>query len=119
MWIICEVPVNRKQSRSIPTSRHSKNPGVREILAGIGAYKRQYIGIMLAGHKQIKTYVDTDACLGLTPIAEQHPTHQDLRTFRYVLQVVYPCVCNRELSGRRAEDILDWHRLFDVPACKI
>jgi hypothetical protein len=71
--------------------------------------------------------LDTDPRLGLTPIAEQHPTTKTLgtrrrvmsKTFRYVLQVVYPCVCNRELSGRRAEAILDWHRLFDVPACKI
>src|SRR5258708_19569832 len=27
------------------------------------------------------------------------------KTFRYVPQVVYPCVCNWELSGRRAEAI--------------
>jgi hypothetical protein len=72
-------------------------------------------------------YVDTDPCLGSTPIAEQDPTTKTLgtrrrvmsKTFRYVLQVVYSCVCNRELSGRRAGAILDWHRLFDVPACKI
>ena len=46
----------------------------------------------------------TDPYLGLTPIAEQHPTTKTLGTRRrvmskpYILQVVYPCVCNRELS---------------------
>jgi hypothetical protein len=48
-----------------------------------------------------------------------HGQHADGDIHRYVLHVVYPCVCSRELAGRRAESILDRHRLFDVPACKI
>jgi hypothetical protein len=53
-------------------------------------------------------------------VAEQHPTTKSLgtrrrvmlKTFRYALQVVRACVCNRELSGRRAEAILDLDRLM-------
>jgi hypothetical protein len=45
--------------------------------------------------------------------------HADGDIHRYVLQVVSPCVCNREIAGRQAEAILDRHRLFDAPACKI
>ena len=35
----------------------------------------------------------------------------------YVRQVVYPL--QPELAGRRAEAIIDQHRLFDVSPCKI
>ena len=57
----------------------------------------------------------------------QHPTTRTLATRRRVMskpsdtfcRLFTPALCNRELSGRRAEAILDWHRLFGVPACKI
>jgi hypothetical protein len=57
------------------------------------------------------------------PLYAQESFGVDLQETVYALDtttiVVYACVCNRELSGRRAEAILDWHRLFGVPACKI
>ena len=55
---------------------------------------------------------------GLAMIAP-HDLRRTCARLCHQAEVVYPCVCNRELSGRRAEAILDWHGLFDVPACKI
>jgi hypothetical protein len=58
---------------------------------------------------------------GITGFEElRHASQSEMsKTLRYVLDVVYPCVCERELSGRRAEAILDWYRLFDVSVPKI
>jgi hypothetical protein len=55
--------------------------------------------------KPLKAYVDTDPCLGLTPIAEQHPTTKTFRTFRYVLQVFTLAFA----TGSFPVAILDWH----------
>jgi len=51
--------------------------------------------------------------------AKERTALRDLKDVCFPRAVIYPCVCNREFSGRRAEAILDWYRLFDVPACKI
>jgi hypothetical protein len=66
-----------------------------------------------------KAYVDTDPGLGLTPIAEPHPTIKTFEPSDMFCRLFTLAFRNRELSGRRAEAILDWHRLFEVPACKI
>ncbi len=58
-------------------------------------------------------------CLGLTPIAEQHPTTKTLEPSDTFCRLSTLAFATGSFPGRRAEAILDWHRLFDVPACKI
>jgi hypothetical protein len=52
-WMPLKSDVIAAEHELLPYLRDSKNPQVREILAKIATYKRQYIGIELAGHKQI------------------------------------------------------------------
>jgi len=58
----------------------------------------------------------------------QHPTTRTLATRRRVMSKPSDTFCRlftpafatgSSPPGRRAEAILDWHRLFGVPACKI
>jgi hypothetical protein len=52
-WTPLKSDVLAAEHELVPYLRVSKDPQVREILAKIATYKRQYIGIALAGHKQI------------------------------------------------------------------
>ena len=58
-------------------------------------------------------------CLGLTLIAEQHPTAKTLEPSDTFCRLFTLAFATESFPNDERKAILDWHRLFDVPACKI
>jgi hypothetical protein len=52
-WSPLEPDVLMAENQMVPFLQSTRNPEVREILKTLKTYKRQYAGIILAGHKQL------------------------------------------------------------------
>ena len=50
-WTPSESDVLVAEKELMPFLSHSKDPRVKEILSKINTYKRQYVGVVITGHK--------------------------------------------------------------------